>query len=384
MARRVPILLYALLLFPALAPAPTAAQADGDPVTLGSYRVLHSEILGEDRTLQVYLPRGYEESELGYPVVYLFYSDLVEVYYAEAVNVLSLLSADLIPQVVLVGVANTDRYRDLYPWPREDGWGGEADRFLRFVREELLPFVDSEYRTKDYRIMVGPQAAAVFGAYTLLEAPDLFQAFLLNDPCRLDSEARSLCAELVQFSANPPVSGTFFAVSHDARDDRWNNARLEGLRTGFSQDAADGFRWRIETDPDWELFLAPLQLRETFLELFEGYPFPGYRDVTGLADVLSHYDGLSHRWGFTVDPPDQVLAMAADGLTEAGDHQAAFEVLNHLVAVQPSSLNGYWRLANLYRITADTANAIRYYKECLEREPNMPQARAWLERLGGG
>ena len=45
----------------------------------------------------------------------------VELYYAEAVNTLTQLSTDLMPQVILVGVVNTDRYRDLYPWPRPDG-----------------------------------------------------------------------------------------------------------------------------------------------------------------------------------------------------------------------------------------------------------------------
>jgi hypothetical protein len=52
--------------------------------------------------------------------------------------------------------------------------------------------------------------------------------------------------------------------------------------------------------------------------------------------------------------------------------------------VYPSSADGYFRLVNLYRVMGDTANGIRYYRECLEREPNMPTARMWLERLGGG
>ncbi len=171
MARRAATVAFALLMFLASSPEPASSQSDGDPVTLGTYRVFRSEILGEDRVLQVRLPREYDASVLDYPVVYLFYSDWVELYYAEAVNTIAQLSANLMPQVILVGVPNTDRYRDLYPWPRADGWGGEADRFLRFVREELFPFIDSEYRTKDYRVMVGPQAAAVFGVYALLEAP---------------------------------------------------------------------------------------------------------------------------------------------------------------------------------------------------------------------
>ena len=56
-------------------PSKVRAQADGDPVAFGTWRRLHSEILDEDRLLKVYLPRGYEEASIGYPVVYVLYAD---------------------------------------------------------------------------------------------------------------------------------------------------------------------------------------------------------------------------------------------------------------------------------------------------------------------
>lgn len=362
---------------------PACPQSDGDPVTLGTYRVLHSEILDEERVLQVFLPPGYGSSALHYPVLYLFYSDQVTLYFAEAVNAVSTLSDDLMPQVILVGVANVDRYRDLYPWPRPDGWGGNAESFIRFVRQELIPFVDGEYRTQDYRIMVGPQAASVFGAYALLEDPDLFQAFILNDPCRIDSEERSLCERVGSFAASPPARGTFFSVSHDAGEERWALDRLTALERSFHEKAADGFRWRITLDPSWALFLAPLHLRENLLALFPGYRFSPHEEVTGLTEVLTHFAELSRRYGFQVDPPDLVLSQISDRLSGQGKYVEALEVLNHLMALYPASGNGVWRLANLHREMGDTATAIRYYRECLEWDPNMTPARVWLERLGG-
>ena len=376
--------LSAVLLLLAVSPGPASSQAEGDPITLGSYRILHSEILDEDRVLQVHLPRGYEESALDYPVLYLLYSDQVAEYYAETVSVLSLLGIDLMPRAILVGIANTDRYRDLFPWPSRDGWGGGADRFLRFVREELVPFVDARYRTKDYRIMVGPQAGGVFGAYALLEDPGLFQAFILNDPCRIDNDEHSLCREVSRFAATPEAKGLFFAVSHEAGDERGAPTRLEELRAAFQNRAVDGSHWRVELDSSWKLFLPPLHLRENLLELFSGYRFPADQEITGLSDVLSHYEALSRRYGFPVDPPDHILAQVSDRLTGEGRHDQAREVLTHLLSLYPNSLNGLWRMANLYRETGDTANAIRYYRECLQREPNMAPARMWMERLGGG
>ncbi len=373
--------LPAAALLPPL-PTPGASQADGDPITMGTYRILPSRIMDEDRILQVHLPEGYETADIAYPVVYLLYSDRIEEYFAQLVNDLSLLTIDRMPPVILVGVPNTQRYRDLLPWSRPGrppGEGeGHADRFLRFVREELIPFVDAEYRTEPYRILVGPQTASVFGVYTLLEAPGTFQAFILNDPCQLDGPERSLCRELTAFATSPQARETFLAVSDDG-----DSQRLRELREGLSA-AAPGFRWRIGVDPAWPFFLAPVQAREGLLDLFADYTFPAPDGARSLAEIRAHYDALSARLGFTVEAPDLILSRAADGMVERQEYPAALEVLKHLVEIHPSSLNGPWRLANLHRLTGDTATAIRYYEECLRRDPNMTPAREWLRRLKGG
>ena len=90
----------------------TLAQQDNEAITIGTYRILHSKILNEDRTLLISLPRSYEGSELSYPVIYLLYGDQVKGYFAEAVHILDALrESSEIPQMILVGVANTERYR---------------------------------------------------------------------------------------------------------------------------------------------------------------------------------------------------------------------------------------------------------------------------------
>lgn len=42
-----------------LQPAPASCQSDGDPITVGTYRALHSDVLDEDRVLQIHLPEGH-------------------------------------------------------------------------------------------------------------------------------------------------------------------------------------------------------------------------------------------------------------------------------------------------------------------------------------
>jgi tetratricopeptide (TPR) repeat protein len=140
----------------------------------------------------------------------------------------------------------------------------------------------------------------------------------------------------------------------------------------------------VALDQDWPFFLAPVEIREALLDLFSDYPFQGAERATGLDEIHSHYEKLSGMFGFTLHPPNLLLSQVSDHLVERGEYQKALSVLNRLVEIYPSSLNGPWRLANLHRVMGDTTAAIRYYEECLRRDPNMTLARDWLDRLREG
>ncbi|MBN1163467.1 MAG: tetratricopeptide repeat protein [Candidatus Krumholzibacteriota bacterium] len=67
-----------------LADHPSAAQEDGSPVSIGTFRILYSSVLDEDRTLLVNLPKSYAESTMPYPVLYILYGGQVRGYFAES------------------------------------------------------------------------------------------------------------------------------------------------------------------------------------------------------------------------------------------------------------------------------------------------------------
>jgi len=161
------------------------AQTDGDPISIGKYRTLHSEILKEERVLSITLPKNYDSAISSYPVVYHLYGDRIEQYYSEATSVINQLSSDgAMPEVILIGIdERNQRYRDLLPQANDGSDTGIMD-FTRFINEEVFPFVETNYRTKPYRILVGPQVGANFGIYTLFTNPDLFDAFIINNPFR--------------------------------------------------------------------------------------------------------------------------------------------------------------------------------------------------------
>jgi predicted alpha/beta superfamily hydrolase len=60
---------------------------------------------------------------------------------------------------------------------------GDAGNFLKFIRDELMPAVEKEYRADpSRRILVGHSYGGLFAAFALFEAPDLFDSLIVGSP----------------------------------------------------------------------------------------------------------------------------------------------------------------------------------------------------------
>ncbi len=377
--RRCPPAIVMLVLAATMTSSATA-QEDLEDIVVGHYRVIHSRVLDEDRTFLVNLPRGYEETAIGYPVIYILYGGQVRNYFAEALYITTLLGTTRMPPVILVGILNTERYRDYLPLDREGNPAG-AERFLRFMAEEAMPFIEANYRTADFRILVGPQAGGTFGLYTLVERPETFDAYILNNPFRYLVQRDYLIEKVRTSLAGKDTLHTLLYVVAEDSDFPEALEYLPRLDEVLSAEAPAEFEWKVEIVEENGDFLAPSGLREGLTLLFDAYEFPADVGVVSLTEIQAYYAELSQRYGYHVAIPDMVLAMGADNLTQSDRTDEAIEMLEYLVSLYPHSLNGWWRLAGVYRERGDIGRAIHYYRKCLEVDPDMVYAQQMIERL---
>ncbi|UCC71657.1 MAG: tetratricopeptide repeat protein [Gemmatimonadota bacterium] len=378
--RRRPVWIVTAIFLGATTALPAVAQEDQEDIVIGHYRKIHSRILDEGRTLLVNLPRGYDETAIGYPVIYILYGGQVRNYFAEALYITTLLGTTRMPPVILVGITNTERYRDYLPLDREGNPAG-ADRFLRFMVEEAMPFVEANYRTADFRILVGPQAGGTFGLYTLTERPETFDAYILNNPFRYLVQRDYLIEKVETFLAGRETLKVFLYVNAEDSDFPEALEYMPRLEEVVSAKAPAEFEWKIEVVEENGDFLQPSGLREGLTLVFSPYEFPAGVGSVSLADIEAYYTELSERYGYEVAIPDMVLAMQSDNLAQAGRVEEAIEMLERLVELYPHSLNGWWRLAGIYRERGEIDRALHYYRKCLEVDPDMVYAQQMIERL---
>jgi predicted alpha/beta superfamily hydrolase len=120
-----------------------------------------SRFLGPRRHVEIWLPPGYDSSTGRYPVLYM--SDGQNLFDPRIATtgvdwgvdeaVVRLVERGIMPPVIVVGVWSTaDRAPEYSPWHR-------APDYARFLIEELMPRVDSQFRT-----LTGPANTAAMGS----------------------------------------------------------------------------------------------------------------------------------------------------------------------------------------------------------------------------
>ncbi|MBO9566584.1 MAG: alpha/beta hydrolase [Niastella sp.] len=158
---------------------------------------LSSKVLGEDRKVYIYVPPV--DSLLPnkrYPVLYVLDGDNHFSLIAEYCRYLSRRDVNVVPEIIIVGIPNTNRTRDLTPTHSILGYDGRPDtssnsrfkssgggnNFLQFIGAELIPYVDARYKTQPFKIFAGHSFGGITTINCLLTQPNMFSAYIAISP----------------------------------------------------------------------------------------------------------------------------------------------------------------------------------------------------------
>ncbi len=171
-----------------------AIALDASPlVTLPNteLRTIHSNFTQRDYRLYIALPASYTTSNTNYPVLYLLDAQSSFGTVTEYTRRMGFYKE--LPEVIVVGIGYITespddiialRARDLTPTdPSGKGQFGWADRFLSFLTDEAIPFIELNYRVDTHnRTLVGHSLGGLFGLYTLFTKPEIFQGYVVSSP----------------------------------------------------------------------------------------------------------------------------------------------------------------------------------------------------------
>jgi predicted alpha/beta superfamily hydrolase len=161
------------------------------PFILGVIDEIHSKELAEKRILNIYLPDGYKTDDTTkYPVIYLLDGSADEdfIHVVGLVQFHSFEWINQIPKSVVVGIATVDRKRDYtFPTTIQDDkktypTTGHSGKFISFIEKELHPYIETKYRTKNDKTIIGQSLGGLFATEVLLTKPTLFNKYIIVSP----------------------------------------------------------------------------------------------------------------------------------------------------------------------------------------------------------
>ena len=162
------------------------------PIANSELRHIESSVIRQNYQIKIRLPEDYANSRTLYPVLYLLDGDHA---FAMATDIVQyLIYGGHIPDLIIASPAYDSkklpheggknmRNRDLLPFhfPSIDMMPGGV-QYLEFFQQELIPFVESNYRVmSNDRTLWGYSSGGVFALYALFEKPNLFQRYIIVD-----------------------------------------------------------------------------------------------------------------------------------------------------------------------------------------------------------
>lgn len=318
---------------------------------------LHSNILNEDRVVWIRTPQNYEKTPGPFPVLYLVdgptYINLV----ASTMDILAL--GDRIPPMVIVGIANTDRTRDMTPSHADeknrdgtvqaDPTSGGADHFVDFLQNELMPEIERRYRVAPFKVFVGHSFGGLLAVHILITRPDMFQAYIAASPSLWWDKQSTLRQAQDFFAAHAELNKRlFFDLGNEGEEMR---SPFDALEKTLADKTPKDFHWKAAVYPDDDHGSSVLRgYDEGLRAVFFDWHMPtdqGGKIVGGLQGVEAHYRELSARYGYEI-PAERAINSLGYQLLADKKVAEAIVVFKRNVEVYPASANVYDSLGDGY------------------------------------
>ncbi|WP_430615148.1 alpha/beta hydrolase [Flavobacterium sp. JP2137] len=366
---------FITLLIIILSLTPVTAQ---EIIGIGETRILRSRILEEDRQIQVYLPPSYRNSNLEkttYPVLYLLDSESHFHYLSGYVEKLSQGPYAAIPELIVVGIVNTHRSRDLTPSVTLDRAtqkpdslnSGGNDRFFSFIKEELFAWVEREYRTDDYKILIGHSYGGITALNALLNHTKMFQAYVVHDPS-IWYDQELLLQRFEQASHADLLHSKLFLTQ---AGDTFKSGKLEvhfnaikKFRALLELGTLKNLTWNYQQYAQEDHGSIPLIGNLDGLR----YIFKGHQiDIKSVADqpelIAATYAKLSEELHFPFHPTEVYVDRVAHYLLRSNHFEQAFRYFMENAERHPRSANAQYSLYQYHlKIDGKTDAAIHLKK----------------------
>ena len=374
-----------------------SASAFGQGVQIPGVTTLNlkSAVLGEERVILVRTPAGYETNKQSYPVMYMTDGDAHIVHTSASAEFLA--RNGRMSELIIVGITNTDRTRDLTPTkPTQAGatgapqfpTAGGADNFLKFIATELIPEIEKRYRVLPYRILAGHSLGGMFTIHALLSKPELFHSYVAVSPSlQWDNQIMVKRAEDF-FKKQQELNATLFMTLGNEPGPIEDG--FHQMKQTLTRNQVKGFDWEAQQWSDEDHGSVVLRshyygLRKTYA----GWQMPRDPDTGAIAGgwkaAEEHYKKLSDKFHYAIPVPEAMINQIGYQHLFSDQYDQAIAAFKANVERYPESANVYDSLGEAYERMGKMDLATPLYEKAQaigqqNKDPNAALFRRNYER----
>jgi len=375
----------ALLLLLIFVCTQTFAQNNGN-IVIGKTDTIHSAILNEKREILIYVPKARNNDAkvvASYPVIYLL--DGYAAFHSVTGVVQYLSSVGKMPEMIVVAISNTDRVRDLTPthsaqW--SDGTvdsaalktSGGGEKFTLFIEKELMPYIESTYRTDPYRMFVGHSLGGLTVLNTLINHPSLFNSYVAIDPS-VWWDKQSLLKKANTVLTQKSFSGKkLFYASANTMEKGMDTLRVIKDTAIKNVHVRNNFKFRevlLKNKKNnlvwnWKYYNEDNHPSVPLIAAYDAFHFffKGFELANDLNDpsldvnfVRNHYKNVSAMLGYSVLPTESTVNILGYINLENKDYAKAYSFFELNIENYPESFNVYDSMGDYYIAKGDKQKA---------------------------
>lgn len=386
-------------------------------IEIGTIDSISSKVLNENRKIWIHLPRSLQYAgvfaEKKYPVVYLLDGDAHFSCVVGMIEQLSEINGNTnCPEMIVVGITNTNRNRDLTPTHSEIDLpfvpkavsepSGGGEKFAEFLEKELIPYINTKYPTAPYKTLVGHSFGGLTVMNILTNRTSLFNSYVAIDPSMWWDHDKFLKETTKKLATKNLTNISLFLAAANTMDDNMDVVKVRKDTTVFTRhirailDLNDFLKQNKKSNLnyDYKYYNEDNHGSVPLIATYDAFRFifkfnqlklsiPEQIDFNAavFAKIEKHFKDVSKHLGYKVDVPESTVNNFAYQSLGKKDLELAGYLFKLNVANYPQSPNVYDSLGDFYEASGDKKNAIANYEKVLAMDKNFPETKGKLDKL---
>ena len=364
--KRIVIIAASMLLTMSIHFNVNAQTKKGEIIEIGESVTINSKILNEERNILVYLPEEYKDSSTGYPVLYVLDGDD---YFLPSIGVMKYLAMfNYLPEMIVIGIPHKKRFKELTPTKTNRiPSGGGIDDFLKFIKKELIPFVEDNFRTQPFRIFAGHSLGGLGVFYAFIAEPDMFNAYIgISSSVYWDESVLLKRADKILKETDQLNKSLYFSVEEGEGEHSKANFNFAQLLKNYE---IKDLNWKFELMEGESHTSLWIKSFDEGLGFVSPWNLPEKVLRGGLHAILKHFEDMK------MPVSERLLTKFAMDFFEKKKLNQAIETLKYAIKTNPKSDELFHGLGDYYRANNQYELALETYKKGMKvAEENSNQA----------